>query len=216
MRTGSPAVPKYTAELLFLPPSWIQKNAHKIKDENPTGNGEHDYALVRITGPLNANVTMPASFPYLQIEDTEVTQGQSTLIAGYPAGFLGGITIAKELHQASSLTLIRELYTFGTVTPDIFSIGGSVVAQQGSSGGAVSNQDGMLIGLIVTSTDAADTASRDLRALATSYILRDFASESGSTLDAYLSGDTALKANQFQIGTAPTLSQTLFNELNRN
>lgn len=215
IRTGSPAQSKYTAELAFLPPSWIQKNAHKIKDENPTGNGEHDYALVRITGTVNPQASLPASLPYLPVGAVNIVQGQSTLTAGYPAGFLGGITIAQDLHQASSNTLIRELYTFGTVTVDIFSIGGSVVAQQGSSGGAVANQDGELIGLIVTATDGPDTASRDLRALASAYIIRDFENESGRTLESYVGGDIVLLARQFQLGIAPTLTQTLVNELTR-
>lgn len=213
VRTGSPAQPKYKAELLFLPPSWIQKNAHKIDDDIPTGNGEHDYALVRITGAIKAADELPASFPYLAWTAEPPVQSQSTLIAGYPAGFLGGITIAKELYQASSVTAIRELYTFGTNTPDLFSIGGSIVAQQGSSGGAVATESGALLGLIVTSTNAPDTASRDLRALAMHYIERDFSNESGKPLDLFLAGELDAAAHAFNTGTAPTLTQTLINVL---
>lgn len=213
IRTGSPATPAYTAELLFIPPSWIAKNAQKIDDTAPTGNGEHDYALLRITGTLNESTTLPNSFFSLPIATAEPKQGETTLLAGYPAGFLGGITVAKELYQASSLVAVRELYTFGTNTADLFSIGGSVVAQKGSSGGAVANDSGELLGLIVTSTAAEDTASRDLRAIATTYLIRDFEKESGTPLFAYLAGDVALRAQQFALGIAPTLTQTLINAL---
>lgn len=213
VRTGNPAQPKYKAELVFLPPSWIEKNAQKINQEKPTGNGEHDYALLRITGPVNSNIPMPDSFPYLQIAVDPPALGDHSLIAGYPAGFLGGIGIQKDLYQASSLATIGELFTFATSTIDLFSIGGSIVAQQGSSGGAAADTYGILIGIIVTSTDAPDTGSRDLRALATAYLVRDFQTQYGTSLATFLSRDTALEAAQFAANTAPALTSTLVNAI---
>ena len=69
------------------------------------------------------------------------------------------------------------------------------------------------MGLIVTSSDATDTASRDLRALAATYIRRDFERESGKTLSAYLAGNLTQELELFRIGTAPTLTQSLVNAL---
>lgn len=209
IRTGSPAKPTYTAELLFLPASWIAKNAHKIDDESPTGNGEHDYALVRITGTIGTVVAPLTDLTYLPVALSAPENGDQALVAGYPAGFLGGVTIAKELHAASAETTIGEQYTYEAQTVDLFSIGGSVVAQQGSSGGAVANKEGHLVGLIVTSSEAPDTASRDLRALSTEYIIRDFAKEAGIGLGAFLSLNLAEQARIFQITIAPTLTKTL-------
>ena len=213
IRTGSPARAMYTSELMFLPPSWIEANALKITQENPTGNGDHDYALLRIIGTTNPDGVLPSTFPYLALSEEQPAAAQEVLIAGYPAGFLGGITIQKDLYAASSIARIGELYTFGGNTLDLFSLGGSVVAQQGSSGGAVASREGTLTGLIVTSSDAPNTASRDLRALAVTYIQRDFIRELGKSIQIYLAGDLKQQTESFRIGTAPTLKQSLVNAL---
>lgn len=209
IRTGSPAQPKYTAELLFLPPSWIADNASKINQSKPTGNGEHDYAFLRITGTVHPSITLPAAFSFLPISVSPPEEGQALIAAGYPAGFLGGITVQKDLYASSAITRVGELFTFKTDTVDLFSLGGSVVAQQGASGGAAVDEGGALMGIIVTATDAPDTASRDLRAITTPYIIRDFKKESGVAIDTYLNGDTATKAQIFGSTIAPTLTAEL-------
>lgn len=213
VRTGSPAYPRYTAELLFVAPDWISQNAYKITETEPLGNGEHDYALLRITGTVSSSVQMPASFPFLHVSTDPPVQSENVLVAAYPAGFLGGITIATSLYAASANSHVGDVYTFGGNTLDLFSVGGTVVDQQGSSGGAVTDQNGTLLGLIVTATQAADTSSRDLRAIATSYIIGDFQKEAGVSLESYLEGDIAAEAHAFQNGTAPTLRQDLVNAL---
>ncbi|MEK7613307.1 MAG: trypsin-like peptidase domain-containing protein [Patescibacteria group bacterium] len=218
LRTGSPATATYKAELLFLPPSWIAKNAHKIDDETPTGNGEHDYALLRITGAVGSH-SVPAALPYLPLVLDAPLIGTPVLLAGYPAGFLGGITITKELYAASANASVGQVYTFDTNTVDLFSIGGSIVAQQGSSGGAAAQANSTspngaaLLGLITTSSDAPDTGSRDLRALSTEYIIRDFEAERGLPLASYLGMSLKEEQERFALSTAPTLSSALITVL---
>lgn len=213
IRVGSPARSTYTAELLFLPSSWIAKNAHKIDDEKPMGSGEHDYALIQITGGVSSNISLPSSFANLSIALQAPDIGNSVLLAGYPAGFLGGITIQKDLYATSAYAEVQTLYTFNTNTIDLFSIGGSVVAQQGASGGAVVRDDGTLTGLIVTASNAPETENRDLRALSTEYIIRDFASERGIPLAEYLGRDLNFERQLFEQNTAPALTAALVNVL---
>jgi len=213
IRTGSPATPKYKAELLFLPPSWIADNAQKIDQEKPTGNGEHDYAFLRITGPVSPSIVMPENFPFLSISTTPPFEGQSLITAGYSAGFLGGISVQKDLHASSAFTKVGEVFTFGDNTIDLFSLGGTIVSQQGASGGAAANEKGVLMGIIVTATDAPDTASRDLRAITTSYIIRDFQSEAGMPIDTYMDADTESRADAFAANVAPALTQKLIDAL---
>lgn len=215
IRTGSPASPKYTAELLFLPPSWIDKNAEKIIQENPTGNGEHDYALLRITGSVSPTIPLPSEFPFVLTAINSAREGVDVLVAGYAAGFLGGITVAKDLYAVSAFSKIGTLYTYGTDTADLYSVGGTIVAQRGSSGGAVTTTDGTLIGVIVTSTQAENTANRDLRAVATSYILRDFESERGKSLESVLSNDLKTEAETFSRLYSPSLTQKLVTVLEK-
>jgi S1-C subfamily serine protease len=168
---------------------------------------------LRITGTTNPNATLPASFPAIPISETFPSEGDAVLVAAYPAGFLGGITIAKDLYQLSANATVGDLYTFETSTVDLFSVGGTVVAQQGSSGGAVTDANGSLIGLIVTTTDAPETGARDLRAIAMPYLFRDFKKETGIELQTYVAGDLAVRAQQFNLGTAPTLTQTLIHAI---
>lgn len=216
IRTGSPATPKYTAELLFLPPSWIADNAQKINQANPTGNGEHDYAFLRITGTVSNSVILPINFSYAPMSIDPPIEGEGVLAAGYAAGFLGGITVQKDLYASSATTKVGEVYTFGSDTIDLFSLGGTVVSQQGSSGGAAVNANGVLVGVIVTSSDAPETGGRDLRAISTSYIVSDFLKESGTPLSVYLSGNTALTANVFAQSIAPTLTSALVKAIGKN
>ncbi|TAJ13882.1 trypsin-like serine protease [Patescibacteria group bacterium] len=216
IRTGSPAAPMYTAELLFISPSWIRDNANKINQDRPTGNGEHDYAFLRITGTVHKNILLPSSFPYLPLSVNPPTEGEQVLVAGYPAGFLGGITVQKNLYASSANTVVGELFTFISDTVDLFSLGGTVVSQQGSSGGAAVNGSGSLIGVIATSSDAPDTGSRDLRAITTSYIIADFQKETGVRLGTYLIGNTEVTARVFAQTTAPTLTQILIDAIKNN
>lgn len=189
VRTGSPAKPMYKAELMFLPPSWIRDNARKITEEAPSGNGERDYALLRISGGVSQFVTLPSSFPFLLVSLDEPKIGDDMLQAGYAAGFLGGITIQNDLYASSAWTKVRDIYTFNANTIDLFSLGGSIVAQSGSSGGPAANADGILMGIITTNSGTGDTSSRDLHALSTSYIVRDFEFERGKSLVNVLSTD---------------------------
>jgi len=215
-RTGSPAKPAYNLELLFISPSWIADNAQKIDDETPKGNGEHDYALLRITGFIAApDKGAPSQFPHLSVALDAPKVGDAMLVAGYPAGFLGGAIIQKELYAASANATVQELYTFDTTTPDLFSIGGSVVAQQGSSGGAVARQDGALVGLITTSSQGETTGDRDLRALSTEYIIRSFESERGISLANYLGRNLSIEHDLFMSSTAPLLTAQLIGVLEK-
>lgn len=215
IRMGSPARPMYTATLLFIPPSWVVTNASKIAQSEPTGTGEHDYALLVITGVTGPGVTPLQTFPFLPIATAAPAVGAKTLIAGYPAGFLGGITVQKDLYASSAEANVGTLYTFSDNIVDLFSVGGTILSQRGSSGGAVADGSGNLVGLIVTATDAPDTAGRDLRALTTSYIIRNFAIESGTSLAAFLGGDILAQAASFNSLTAPTLTKKLTDVLNR-
>jgi S1-C subfamily serine protease len=215
IRTGSPATPLYTAELIFISPSWVSANANGITQESPKGTGEDDYALLLITGRTNPNKTIPETFSFVPLfyDSGSITTGDDVLLAAYPAGFLSGIAISKNLYISSAVTNVMELFTFKDGTLDLFSIGGSVVAQQGSSGGAVVNDKNELLGIIVTSTVADTTEERDLRAITIAHINRSFEKDAGFNLQTLLAGDIEAEVSSFNENTAPTLTQLLIDEL---
>ena len=219
IRVGSPARARFIPEVLYIPPVWVKGHASEIKTSLPLGTGEHDYALLRITGTTDGSPLPPpptGGFPYLPL-DVRETIGfidDSVLVASYPAEFIGGITSQLNLFPVSSITTIKNLLTFsdeGTV--DLVSIGGVIGAQSGSSGGAIVNAWGRLIGIISTTSEGKTTAERDLRAVTLSYINRDIAVQSGLNLLTILGGDIASMANAFNASEAPGLIRLLIDQI---
>ncbi len=130
------------------------------------------------------------------------------MLASYPAGFLGGISIEKDLYQTSAITQISDIFTFGKNTVDVISIPGTVVSQKGSSGGAAVNDQSKLVGIITTSTNANTTGARDLRAITTAYINRDLNAEANTNLT-YLISHADDLATTFNKTIALTLTKIL-------
>ena len=217
IRTESPAKPKYKATPIFISPSWIEENADGITKSSPKGTGENDYALLLITEHVNPEKTLPETFSFISPEynSGNIEVNDEILLAAYPAGFLGGISIQKDLYVSSAVTNVVKLFTFGSSTLDSFSIGGSVVAQQGSSGGAVVSDDFKMLGVIVTSSVAESTEDRDLRAITISHINRSFMKDIGFDLQTLFSGNITAEANAFNENIAPELTQLLVDELEK-
>lgn len=217
IRADSPAKPLYTAMPIFISPSWVKKNASVITQQSPKGTGEDDYALLLITQRTDPTKTIPETFSFISplYNSGDIEAGEQVLLVAYPAGFLSGIAIAKDLYISSAITQIMEVFTFGGGTLDLFSIGGSVVAQQGSSGGAVVSAESKLLGIIVTSSVADTTAERDLRAITIAHINRSFVKDTGFDLQTLFSGNIEAETNAFNENIAPALTQLLIDELEK-
>jgi len=131
------------------------------------------------------------------------------LMVAYPSELVGAITTQLNLFQVSTTATINNAFYFsGTAgnTIDLYSLGGSIVAQGGSSGGAVVDlEDGTLIGVVVTSTQADTTAEKDLRAVSISHIERSLHTHTGLTLERFLHDDLSITRQWFR--------QSLFNTL---
>lgn len=198
IRSGSPAVAEWRAEVMYIPPVWVENHAGEINQQRTMGNGSHDYALIRITASVDSS-PLPASFPYISVDTREniTTLGEKLLGASYPVELIGGYATENNLYPVSSVSMVEKLFTLSSSTLDEVSIGGVIEAQSGSSGGAVVNAWGKLIGIITTTSEGATTASRDLRAITLSYINRDFKAQTGLTLDQYLGIDPAFVETQF-------------------
>lgn len=210
IRTGAPAYPRYVAEVLYMPPTWVKLHAQDIVAEHPTGTGESDYALLRVVG-TTSGAPLPPSFPAL-LPDTRNAigfTGDRVLTASYPAEFVGGIVALRDLYPVSAMTNIKELLTFGDNSVDAISLGSVISAQSGSSGGAVVNAWDRLVGIITTTSEGTTTAQRDLRATTLSYIDRDLTTQTGQTLAQFISGDLSAKAEEFNAVTGPKLVEQL-------
>ncbi len=218
-RTGSPAYPTYSLEILFMPKKWVEENKKNIVSENPLGTGEHDFALLAISGRIDKTpVLLPTPFITPNTEDSDIDQDGLVphITLGYPAGFLGGIAVERDLYVTSAITYIKQVFTFKETTIDLISIGGTILAQKGSSGGAVvSSKNKKLIGLIVTTSDGITTAERDLRAITLSHVGRSLKEETGKNISEFLEGDLNEKIVRFKNDSLPYLAGLLVEEINR-
>ncbi len=211
VRIGSPAVARYEAELLYISPTWVQENAALIDDAAPMGTGERDYALLYISGDL-AGWPLPAEFPALPFDSellpTSIREAQ-VVAAGYPAQDLLEHGSSAALNGKAAATTISELYTFGSNYADVFSVRGSSVGAQGSSGGPIVNEEGEVIGMIATRGDDTVDGSGSLRAITLSHINRSMKEESGFTLEENLGGDLPYRAKIFADTMSPFLLSIL-------
>ncbi|HVU75592.1 MAG TPA: trypsin-like peptidase domain-containing protein [Candidatus Paceibacterota bacterium] len=208
IRMGSPATALYRAQVLYIPKVWVDAHAAEINDAHPLGTGEHDYALLRIVGTVNGTA-LPSSFPAIQPDTREAIAfvDDSVLGASYPAEFSAG-SVQSSLYPVSSITQINKLFTFGSGTVDVISIGSAIEAQSGSSGGPIVNAWERLVGIITTTSEGATTAERQLRGVTLSYIERDIAVQTGTSLETLLSGDTFAKSADFTRNQAAGLIET--------
>ena len=216
IRTGSPAVNAYRAELLFISSDWINDNYQKITQSNPKGTGENDFALLLITETTKPGTTLPDKFPFVapDTREQEPQPKDSVIVASYPAGFLGGISIQKELYAVSTITQVTEVFTFKEISLDLFSVGGNIVAQKGSSGGGIVSTAGRLLGIVVTASEGTQTDDRDLRAITFSHINKSLKEQAGVDLNGYLFGGLLGKSIQFIALIAPLLTVLLESALN--
>ncbi len=211
VRQGNPAEPKYLAELLYIPPTWVQENADLINDTAPTGTGERDYALLYVTKAMGDG-PLPEIFPTLPFDSDllprTITNKKVTAV-GYPAGSLLRHGPNTNLLPVTSTTTISELYTYGSNFADVFSIRGSQVGEEGSSGGPIINEAGAVIGIIVTRGDDERDGSGSLRAITTSYIHRTILEETGFSLARNVSGNLTNRAEIFATTLAPFMISLL-------
>jgi hypothetical protein len=176
--------------VLFFPEAWAKEHAKKILDARQEGTGEHDYALLMLTESLDGS-PFPTTLPYLEVDSREAIMrtNDRVLISAYPAEFVGGITTRNNLFASSAITSVKQLLTFTDKLVDVLSLGGTVVAQGGSSGGAAVNEWGYLVGVVVTTTEGTTTGERDLRAITPSHIARSLEQHIDQDLAMFLSQD---------------------------
>jgi len=196
IRTGSPAQTAYSALLAYLPSAWIDANATALTQDAPNGTGENDFAILSVTGSTT-DAPLPDSFPSIPLAVQPVYANTPVVIASYGAQFLETTQVEDALYPTVVFGSVKAVYTFVRNTIDVLGLGGSVAAQEGSSGGGVADADSVLVGTITTSTVQGDTATRSLNAITASYIRGAYASATGNPLDLLLAEDPDQAATDF-------------------
>lgn len=201
IRTGSPAVDAYDAELVYISPSWIHANATVVTQTLPVGTGEYDFAFLVVTKSVTAT-PLPSVFPFVPLSNFSPVQGAPVVIATYGAQFLESNQIQSALFPTIVFGSIKNIFTFTANSVDVLDLGGSAAAQEGSSGGGVADSSGALVGTITTSTVEGTTSTRSLDAITASYIRAQYAREMGSSLDMLLNEPVMTSIADFASQTA--------------
>lgn len=217
VRTGTPAVPRYYADLLYIPPLWVNENAKELRSETPSGTGERDYALLYITEAIIGE--LPATFPALRPDTSPLknaAKNQAVLAAGFPAEIIRTEGPKASLNPVVATTTITELFTYTKNKVDLIGIAPSVVGEQGSSGGPIVTLEGTIIGMIATRGNAEKDGAKSLRAITLAYIDRTIREETGVGLFETISGNVEERAKGFREIMTPLLSGIIADSLKQN
>ncbi len=141
-RAGLHAENTFGLKTIFISPEWSYKNAAYINNGGTVQTGENDYALLKLISSNNSTGLKPIKISY----DRITTPGQVTLVS-YPANILATNINASLTRQKENLPLLS-YYSLGLSQQDAFETGASNLAQHGSSGGLVANQNNDLIGIV--------------------------------------------------------------------
>lgn len=196
IRAGSPAVDKYKASLIYIPSEWVEANADILTETNPSGTGEYDFAFLAIDKSADRD-KLPYSFPSIPLATSPPNTGTPVIVASYGAQFLESSQIRSSLFPTVVFGSVKDVFTFASTTIDVLALGGSAAAQEGSSGGGVSNINSELVATITTSTTKGTTDTRKLDAITASYIRAEYLRETGQPLDILLSKITSTSIADF-------------------
>lgn len=198
----------YKADILYISKDWIRDNASLINDPAPRGTGENDYALLFITENTNPVLSLPTKFPYAELAtiDGSVEVGDNITASGYPGRQISLLNLSSSARLIIDRILVNNIYTFAQTTTDVFSTSATSVAEKGSSGGGIF-EDNKLVGIISTTMNVG--GGNYINAITLSYINRDIKNETGYSLSAMISGDVNSRANNFNENEVPVLLKLL-------
>ncbi len=185
IRTGSPATSSYKAKLIYLPEIWIENNKNNLSLQTLTGTGENDYALLLITERVS-NSAPDAPLVSLDISSDNVVKNQKIFLAGYPAGFSDVRILDSALYSLVKPSEVTNIAGFDGRSTDVINSSPTSIAEHGSSGGAVTTNDGDLTALIVATTVDNYSGKKNIQAITLPYIKKSIKNNSGKSFDYFL------------------------------
>lgn len=181
-RFGNPSANPTPISVLYISPEWIKEYAPKIFQDELVGTGENDFALALIA-PSQKNQPRP----FISLSHVvSFEPGSQVLACGYPAEFISPDTITTRLYQNCSYITTGKGFTFGKDTFDAISLGNSILARAGVSGGPIMDRFGSLVGIMATASREKSTNERTLTAVTREHIERSFKKSSQQDLTTYV------------------------------
>lgn len=187
----------YHVDVIYFPTGWMEENANSMKEANPRGTGEFDFALLYITKSTKKS-ERDLNFPYAKIslDNNKYKKGNSVNITGYP----GGVSKLFDMDRSDILktdkSKIKEVYSFNRQDNiDLFSTLQTHVAQRGASGGGIFSTND-LIGITVTISEGDGGSS--INSITTQYINSAMQDHYGKGLLKVLSEDPNTHLDYFK------------------
>lgn len=174
-RHGNPADPFAKLKVIFT--------ADTAKKINDTQVPQRDIAFLKIFDAT-------ADFSVAEVVLTEAQNGENLLTLGYPSEFLAGINTEINSNLVFSILRVGGFTDMDNdnTTAEGYVFSGGLALQQGSSGTALFNRQGEVVGLIFATTKAGATADRQGVGLTINYIDRIMRLETGEGLMEYIDG----------------------------
>jgi hypothetical protein len=190
-RFGNPASGSIGMKVSFISPEWIKEYGKYINTEGAPQTGSSDFALLKLD--LNTlNKTQKDQLSPITVQKTLPNQGDSIYSLSYPADILGTKGVNSSLPQQKELLSVNRIYSVGVTPTDVIETTASIAGQRGSSGGAVLNSLGQLIGTITTVVNSNTTSKKLIRAMTIGHTDFELTKFSNINLDQVINygGDT--------------------------
>ena len=171
-RSGSPAGGKYPLKLVYINKLWTDKYLN-IFDKGYTESGENDIAILSIDNSLSLENLTNINQKTFVLPEYNVNKGDLISIISYPADVYEKLGAFSPLSRQLESNTIADSWSFNNLQDkDVLETNPSVIAQSGASGGGIFNQNGKLIGLIVSMVPSDILLKEKIRALSSDYIKR--------------------------------------------
>lgn len=168
-RYGNPANGSIGIKVSFISPQWVKEYGKYINTEGAAQTGSSDFALLKLNLD-NLNTIEKNKLSPIKLQKILPNQGDSIHSLSYPANILSIKGVNSALPQQKESLQINRLYSVGTTPVDIIETTPSTAGQRGSSGGAIVDTRGDLIGTITTIVNSTTPQKTLIRALTIEHI----------------------------------------------
>ena len=210
IRTGSPAKDRYTADLLYISPTWIKNNTKTVAKNEMRGNGREDFALLHITGAKEG--TLPETFPglpFAEVTSLPLVETIELLVSGYPAAHLSYKEVGRALTLQAATSTVTSVRTFERPYHDVVVMSPSEVGSAGVSGGPITRPSGELVAIATAVGTGSKAEERSLRAITLAYIDRTLRTNASSSLSSFIAGDLKTRAEHTRNSLTPSLLRSI-------
>ena len=219
-RYGNPANGALSIKVAFISPEWVKEYGKYVNTEGTPQTGKADFAILKIQKPTrDTRSTLGA----IAVQKTLPNIGDTVFALAYPADILGDKGVDSSLFMQKEKLSLANTYSIEVTPDDILETSpSSIVGQRGSSGGALTDQDGHLIGMITMVVDSnsknslnSKKAATTIRALSMNHIDFEISKYSSESLaDVVNHGSKEIDAN-FTGSYRDYLSKLLNSYLNK-